>query len=588
MALPKLKGVRVLKKNRSNGLRTIRRSSKGGYVKSNVVGNLIRSDAKVQNIDSYMSYASTDSVPYLVSTRSRYEAFMSGHNAKIGDVLNSYKTPHYSPFVKMAEQIRKKEETEILSIFKEVWPELSSANDVISKLNLLEVEIRGAKVKISEIVGTAAKDVQTAFFRFRDSNEYGRAQFYQFLETAGYDPEAFTQLKHGSIVQAREPYIKYRKHSENVANGLINAIDIFTLAFNFIELKEGTKASIFTEPLSAMSVPLAGSNMQVKQGKGVGDAEFVRLMTKINEITEKINTTLGDATDRVGISKKWFNSGQYAEVLMVGLLGMAVSQAMETDSVDGSGIKKEIDRNAGKVAFSLVSDKPSEFNTIDFIMTYGNNSIGFDMKTHSDAKFKLYDGLVYESTMSVDFKAAQESLFENRQSSLPPSALKMYRAYLLNKSVNEGYTLNTNKERGMYVMEYLKSKDGLDYKFDSPEMGYPSIVSINGKFFRFSDVIARMKNFDDFFAQFSSSGGKVSSTARVLGRQKLSSYGFEPQELYMAKIMAGSDNGKTHSKRTRGFVKKVPGLDKMITAIESDYFNVQPKKSVDFKIMLRV
>ena len=589
--LPGVRGASILKRNRTDTLRTIRKY-KGKYVQANVVGNHIRSDAKVGNMDKYMEYASTDLTPYFVSTRSRYDAFMQGHNSKIDTVLGSYKSPHHSPFVQLAEGIEKNEAKEIMKVFKPIWPELGSANEIVKKMNGLQTEVDGALVKIEDIVRDAAQAVQKAFWTYRIADETARHEAEAHYGTILKDPYNFSTHRTGSIVEGLEPSIGYRGDLNKIRDDLISAVEMFVSIFDFVELEEGGKANTFSKPISAMVVPLATSNWQINKGKGVSDKKFASLMEKINEITSKVDVKLGGELDKVGINRAFFNSGQFAEVLIAGLTAKAIEESKQKTQIDSSEIKNELENNAGKVAVSLVSDNPDDFNTIDLKMTVGMNSLGIDVKTHNQSKTEKFGGLVYESTMIIDFKAAQKSLFSNKQRSLPASVLKMYRAYLLNKSVNEGYTLATNKERGMYVMEYLKSNEGFDHKFKSGKMGYPILVSINGKYFRFSEVISKLNSFDDFFADFKKQKKGVSKDSALLaGPSSLSSYGMNPEDLYMAKIAAGSkgqEGQKTKIAKTMpGFSNKVPGLNEMVKRIENDYFNIDSKKTVDFKIILK-
>lgn len=574
--------VKSLKENRKTGLREIKKFSRG-FSTENIVGNLIRTDAQVSNAMTHVNYASSDSTPYFISTFSRYQALIPNKTRIMESTVASYGTPKDSPLSKLAEQIKDDETKGIERTFSPIWPS-RDADWIVNHLNSLEVEINEVKRNISDIVGETSRAIQDAFFEFKISNDTARAEIYELITLARTDPAAFASAP--TMMDQLQNSVGYRNKDKDIAGNLQDAIEVFSTIFNEVEI--GVKSQkTFNKAFSSMIIPLTMSQKQSGFGQGVKAKKFIPLMTELNKIIDLAESKLDGDAKKLKLDKGWFTSGNFAEALGAGIFVKALQQELGQEPDNKKETLKhneEVKKQFLKITADIVADNPVDNKTIDMIYTVGKNKVGIDSKRHSKAKHEKYGGMVYESSMTMDFHKAGKSLMNNSNSSLPTSVLKLYRAYLLNVGINDGYTIHSNKEKAMYIQEFLKTKEGMDYKFDSKTMGYPYLVVINGTYLRFSDIIMKMKNTDDFI-------GELTGPVQVATPKSISSYGFKPQQLYMDKIRAGAvssvSTGKSQSRRTAGFADQVPGMRSLAESVEDTYFSSHRAEKVNFKILLR-
>ena len=589
----KRKAIERVRKDQKTGMRTLKKDgrTKSKFSNFGVVGNLIRSDAQVSNILKYVDTASTVETPYLITTLSRYQALVPNKTRILDQVLGSYQPKTDSPFTKIAKDIKEHEGKEISALLGPVWGE-TNPDTIVKNMNLLKVKANGTVSSIKDLVNKNRQALQNAFFEYKLANKDYAKEVSDLYTMAMNDPDQFVGVKIGEVKGLEK--IRYRNLGKGITKKMLEAIKVFIEVVDRVEIDIKGKDTI-EKALSSMVLPLMNSSKQSVYGEGASAAEAAATLKELARVQKNFESKLDAKIGKIGLNRGWFNSGNYAEVLGAGLLIEALEEQVKATEKDNFDPKKENDKlikEGTKMAVKIVSDDDKKWKTADNVLIINGGQVGIDIKTHSQEKTEKFGGLVYESSMTVDFKIAHKALMNSN--SLPPSIFKMYRAYMLNQGLNDGYNITSIKEREMYVQEYLRSPEGLEYKFKSDGLsesgnGYPYLVQINGRYHRFSDVLEKMNNREDFFSSMS----KGNKGAIPVGKPaSLSKYGMETQTLYMNKIEAGAARdslGNMIGSRTiPGFSEQVKGLKVLVNNIENDYFGTEgTKKKVRFTIALR-
>ena len=140
-------------------------------------GGFINTDAKVGDINSYVTYAATDTTPYFISTYSRHQDFTTSSNRKriIRRVQGEVNTETAKLIDTMANQIAEEETKKIQQSGIGSIPSIGGDVDLfIDYMNNINGETETLEETISKMIGS----IQRAYFSFMDDYKkrtiYGR------------------------------------------------------------------------------------------------------------------------------------------------------------------------------------------------------------------------------------------------------------------------------------------------------------------------------------------------------------------------------------------------------------------------------
>lgn len=525
-----------------------------------VGGTLIRSDAKVGNVQYNLRYASTADTPYLTSTLSRYNALSRMRKPIVDDMVSFFKQDSKieQAMNNMADEIRK-EETKNLQRFHSIIAPYSSlkgeaaADEVVKILNGVYRDGKTLETIMQDTIG----DMIKAYYYFLDN---------QLAKNIEDDLVAAIINESGRVTSSlpERQSINYRNNfdTEEFFNNFNTLLDILSSAE--IGVSRMTDAA---RPMSYMATILARAKGKTKGG-GFEQKQFDMLFDKFKEIQTNLENQLNS---KMEVNKAMYSQGQLAEMVMAaGMTEILKSYAKTSKDLSSSSkkVSYEIDDTLPEFVTEILADGAAK--TKDFKITAGVESITVDAKQLGYKRMADAGGKLYETSMAVDFgEIFNKHIINSNQNE---KAVQMYRIIVLNLVAHGEYSLKF-EERQILMQAALTDKSFFDKKFLSTNggsQGYPDLVNINGEVKRFSDVVRKMGG-DSFTTK--------TSGAAVVGTKDTS---YDPIELYAQKIRVGK------MQRVPGFSEELTtpiNMSELVKRIESGYFSgANPRVKFTFKV----
>lgn len=572
------------KKRRASRAPQLKKDREAGYRKMSAnqnydeytIGNHISSSAKVGNILQHMSYASTDMVPYIVSTSSRYNALAKERRNIVDDMSSSINDSFSGLIDILADGIAEDEEKTITGFVNALngGSKYSSADQALASLN--------------EAKGIFGKLEQTVVDRIDKTMDSLLTVYQRFLSNPNFQGKATTMLLkkvyEGGALNLQSDKGLDIKYSESVSEkfmaeffaGVVDVLDLLQKADFF-----GDDFLRLEQALTFLYSTILKTANQL-EGGGISIDLFKEIDKEFHAIVKKMETDLKTTLN--------FKGGRYAfgfiSEIMVAYAHEKVLQKIVVDAQEieegtdmaAEDIKQAFKKVKAELLTEIFSGKgEGAHKTSDTGYTYGGFTVKHDLKHNTKATINKHKGFVYNVTsLEVDFKEEYESM---RDGGVPNSVFQMYRILMLNMAAAQGYSLGGNPvERQMYVKHMLDDENRFIDKFmalDTEDRlrGYPSVVSMNGYLYRFSDVVRKMSFENDFIAELAPSESK-----KVHVRDP---YPIDAAQLYMEKVNIG------HGKRIEGFAETIPSMKGMVEQIEREYFNQEKKRKVLLRVCLR-
>lgn len=566
----------ILGLNKRTGKRTLQR---GKRYSQYTVGNHIRTSAKVGNIYNHLNYASTDSTPYFVSTLSRYTALRDIRTDVVSKLANSEKAKYGVLANKLADKIAIPEENEILTFAGAINGDLGSSSDqVVMNLNSMALFVDGRNKTIQDYVNDLIDDLQTMYFRFIDSKGYQKTLVDQIIKD--FEKDDIGDLTIAPTAEQRKGGSRAYRKEENTLKNYERSVSEILNILQSDELKMNDLLSVS----QAMSFMYQAGAQSVGQTSGEGYADlaaFGELHKSFRDAAKKVEADIEKDTSKVSFKRGRNNFGIISEFAT----GYALMRVLQNVSSEHRYIKTKtksiaLDMKKGATDFGLevLSGAKSETKGADYAITHGLDRMYVDSKQVGAKRAKKAGGLLYDAGTTVDFSEAFRGVISGKATA-SASVVKMYRAVAMNISANEGYNLlGRPEERLMLFNQSMTNEEVFDNKFFSDAIkdgsttghGYPVLVSVNGKFFKFSDVVRKIGDTKDFEADIDGSKGvELGSTVST-----------DAGKMYRSKM----DIGK--GKRMPGFSEQVPEVVEMARRVESTY-NRENRRRVRFIINLR-
>lgn len=566
----------ILGLNKRTGQRTLQR---GKRYSQYTVGNHIRTSAKVGNIYNHLNYASTDSTPYFVSTLSRYTALRSIRKDVVNKLASNEKDKYGILANNLADKIAETEEPEILAFSSGINSDLgSTADQVVMNLNNMKLLIGKNRMTTHEYVNELIEDLRIMYFRFMDSKEYRKALVEQIIKD--FESDDASSLTVTPSAEQRKGGTRAYRDEENALDNYEKSVNEILNILNSDELRTDDLLSIS----QAMSFMYQAGAQSIGQTSGEGYANlsaFGKLHDSFRETAQRAEKKFEAEEKKVS-----FKGGRNAfGIISEFATGYALMRVLQNVSDEHRNIETQeksivlkMKEGATKFGLEVLSGANSATKGADFAITHGLDRMYVDNKQIGSERAKKAGGLLYDAGTTIDFSEAFRGVIDGK-STASPSVVKMYRAVAMNISANEGYNLlGSPEERLMLFNQSITNEDVFDNKFYSDAIkdgsttghGYPALVSINGTFFKFSDVVRRIGDTKNFEADIDGTkgiqlGDPVSTDAGALYRSKM-------------------DIGK--GKRMPGFSEQVPLAAEMARRAEATY-NKTSRRRVRFIINLR-
>lgn len=512
-------------------------------------GLVITTAKRKENIRSYVAYAATDEIPYLLSTNSRYNNLVK---TNITDQMVASMERKLSSRVKplvtsLANKIREEEKIQLKKSGLGEKFKAKTVSDLVKTMTAIKKD------------GNNVLDI--AFQR----TNYLRKMLFNYMDKSFpfTDEDLFEMMLGDNPVPTigRQRIINFNEKDQNEIN---KAFDLIEGTLNFINETETAYLGDLDSVNKALSsiVPTIAKAQAIGTYKlGLDGARFDKLRDLIKNIVQRF----AKENKNINYVKNIYSFGFVNEINLLSGLNSLLNTEIE--------IKNKANINEDEIVAMMVAGKDTKkFGTMDIVL-YNKDldyAVGADAKYIGPVKQER-EKLIYQASINFSYGNTLQQIFNDK--SLSSEIVRFYRSYLLNRSIHEGYRLSP-EERGFITKYYLTDSDNFERVFKtelaefqtgkgtSSVSGYPLIVTVNNQIFPFSYIVERM---DTIFNQSSDTARIEASLAQDL---------HEP--LYRKKVIIGM-NKDGYSEKIKGFAAKVPELEQYVKDIERQYDNTNKK-----------
>lgn len=527
---------------------------------------LIMTDAEVGDINSYVTYAATSDVPYLLSTQSRHDAFTSKGNREhiVKRVRGELDSKSQEVLEVMSKELIKDEDRKFKA--SGLGSVSSIGNSLDAFVDFLN-NFYGNKESTEEYITKTIGSVQRAFYAFVD--EYTASdEFYEEVEKMFTETVTADTFKSGDFTNTKNSKGKSTKYkiqsSEDISRIQQSLGDILYTINNSADLYKEDLQTI-SASLTYAAVVLGRAKAQGDK-KGIDDNTFNFLAKMIKEAVDK--TQGGDGA--IKFTKNLYGHGYINEILTNKFLQDAMNQMKSRLEMENP------DKLIEDMLVQTLSGSGDKINkTFDAYFIYNDVSFGVDTKSISEKKIKDSD-LIYQSSVQVNFNEGLNKLLSGGEG-ISPNTKKLYSSMILNRiAVGQKYQLN-REEREMLFLNHFSKKENFDAKFnvDSSDKveGFPMFATVNGRFMRFSDVIVNMA-----IGGLDHKGKNINVTDSTNKLNKSEALG-----LYKDKIETSRNINGGAVRKVKGFSANVGSNVSIAKQITSTY-NKGEKTKVQFSI----
>ena len=618
---PKVRGINILKDNKKYG-------QKMTDYESSVVGNHIRTDVGMTtDIQEYLSYASTDSVPYLITTRSKYDLLAPRRKDIVQKLSDDYESHYHYVVDPLVQRILDEgEEEKIVNYFTSTNNSFTGgADDILAQINGLQLVINGLTGNIGSIITQVVDPWPSAWWHFasfgkvlngegktdKEATRTYRNKFYGWVADSINNDKDGSEIFKNATDDFDNNINANREDGEIIIENLETSLSFISDVYGNTSFFE-KNARNMSRKLGYLYTTAARSVNQFKSGGMMSVMEFSKFDKGVKEIYKKVDQSIqaNSGGKALKIYSKSYNPNLYgfiAEDMTNAVVSLLLDSLKSGKSLDNAAAGKklviEIKKGALQEGLKNIGADPKSSKTIDSLSVSINEKTGkksvltMDQKFNRAAAIKKAGGFVYSSGTTVDLQKAYQSLMQGGKNS--PEILRLYRAMMLNVSAEQGYNLWGNpREAEIYFKEALSvhegqgkhgnadlNQDNFDFKFKSEDssetgskLGYPMVVVLNGKFYRFSDVIKNMAKKGAFTSELEDKDFMIAQP-NPLSKTEVS-------QLYKDKLAAGDSN-----KRTRGFAGVLSGKSEhqaIVNRIEDSYFRSLDKTTKRVKFYITV
>ena len=545
--------------------RNMRKKSFGVTSRNVSADGLIMTDAKVGDINSYVTYAATSSVPYLLSTKSRHEDLVSKGNREhiVKRVRGEMDLENQKILELMSKQLREEEDIK----FKKsgIGTDSGIGDSVDSFIDFLNNFYGDAKSTENYITKTTGS-AREAFYAFIDEYTTSDAFFEEVkrMFTEVVTADSFKSGDYSKTLNSKGKVTNYRMqetgHIQDIQQALADILDTINRSPDL----HGNDLKTISISLTHAAVVLGRSKAQGDK-KGIDDYTFNRLASMIKSAVDKA----GGADSAIKFTKNIYGHGHINEILTNDFLQTALNNIHAKISIGNP------DEVIEEIVVQVLSGSNDAINkTFDAYFEYNDVKFGVDTKSISEKKVNE-SNLIYQSSVQVNFNEGINSIIKDGEG-ISPNTKKLYSSLILNRiAVGQKYQLS-REEREMLFLNHFSKKDNFDSKFQvdssSEVEGFPTFSTVNGRFMRFSDVILNMSigGLDHDGKNVNvSEGSKISKETAL--------------EVYEDKVKTSKKLNGGLVRKMKGFSANVESHKSVVKQITSEY-NKGQKTKVRFSI----